>query len=91
MAKDNTESDAERRERHRHEEAHDLVPDSTRKPDGAGYTAGVRWEDKARMALARRPRDRTDQDWEAIGRHEDPPSGVTGEPGWDTRRGHSGS
>lgn len=89
MTRKSGEDTAEQKARHRHEEAHDLVPDSTRKPDGSTYTAGIAWVDKARMALARRPSDRTDQDWEAIGRHEDPPSGVTGLPNWETR-GHPG-
>lgn len=88
MTKSNGETEAERKARHRHEEAHDLVPDSTRHVDH-DYTPGRQWADVARMALARRPGDRTEQDWEAIGRHQDPPSGVTGEPGWELR-GHPG-
>lgn len=86
MSKDK-ETEAERKARHRHEEAEDLAPDSTVR-DGAGYTRGRAWEDVARMALARRPGDRTEQDWDAIGRHPNPRSGVTGESGWD---GHPGS
>lgn len=62
------------------------MPDSTRR-DGSGYTAGIAWEDAARMALARKAGDRTERDWDAIGRHEDPRSGVTGLPGWESGRG----
>lgn len=89
MAKGDPETEHERKARHRHEEAADLVPDSTRMQDGS-YTAGIAWEDKARMALARPASARDERDWEAIGRHENPRSGVTGLPDWETR-GHPAS
>lgn len=78
----------EAKARHRWEDEHDLVHNSTR-PRRAGppYEGGRAWCDLARMALARKASDRTEEDWDAIGRHPDPPSGVTGLPGWESRRG----
>lgn len=66
-----------------YEHDHDIVPGTASwdgwTPEQLGVPkGGTTWEGAARMALARLPEDRNDQDRDAIRRYPAPCSGVTG-------------